>query len=345
MIFQTIIFFLFIKISNPFKPPDRELFCNNLECIEPYLHPYCFEIGSNKTSYNLGKLTYVFPMNSKRKKVILHTHNYWRNVLAGNECPIKNLKKEIFPNATKMRELVWDDELAWLAEQEVMQCAYDLQRLCYETPKYKSIGIHRTFLGYPLKKSRRKVIGDKIEHLKFDLQTYIKHLFLVYYNCQVHKIGDDMGDQFFKGTLPEELRQEILTLNYPGYYLFPCSYFYQIINDRATKIGCAISQCLTEDNDYKFIVCCLNSNSVTISEVYTAGETGSECNEMSKKYCNLCKAKGGSEETDCISLEEYVPLRTGGCLLSGNSPNYVSFHIFFMTNVLVFSLYKMIAWF
>uniref|UniRef100_A0A0A1WK81 Venom allergen 5 n=1 Tax=Zeugodacus cucurbitae TaxID=28588 RepID=A0A0A1WK81_ZEUCU len=60
-----------------------------------------------------GELLGLLPLTGSIKRLYVDRHNEYRNKLAGGDQEFEGGGK--FPKATRMREMIWDDELAYLA--------------------------------------------------------------------------------------------------------------------------------------------------------------------------------------------------------------------------------------
>ncbi|XP_037886751.1 uncharacterized protein LOC119635816 [Glossina fuscipes] len=80
----------------------------HLECGAPEL----------STDYECQRMAPLLPITKKVKRFLLDLHNGWRDkVASGNEIGGKEGKT--FQIATRMRELIWDNELNFLASNQV----------------------------------------------------------------------------------------------------------------------------------------------------------------------------------------------------------------------------------
>lgn len=84
-------------------------------------------------------------MTNKLKAYILHLHNYYRNLLAGGtEISTKNNQK--YPIALRMRRLIWDDQLSYVAHFHAAQVKFGHDR-CRNTLKHPNSGQNLGFTG------------------------------------------------------------------------------------------------------------------------------------------------------------------------------------------------------
>lgn len=94
------------------RPETLEKICRpgkmHLECGAPEKSP----------KYECQKVAPLLPMTRKVKRFLLDLHNGWRDKVAGGE-ETGGKSDQSFPIATRMRELIWDNELNYLASNQV----------------------------------------------------------------------------------------------------------------------------------------------------------------------------------------------------------------------------------
>ncbi|XP_065077170.1 antigen 5 like allergen Cul n 1-like [Ochlerotatus camptorhynchus] len=93
----------------------------------------------------------LIPMSTKRKNLLLMIHNRLRNKVAKG-------KLSNFKPASNMSLMIWDDELAYLAELNVMQCEMKHDE-CRSTARFKYAGqnLARSWTSGPLKKHNENI--------------------------------------------------------------------------------------------------------------------------------------------------------------------------------------------
>lgn len=78
------------------------------------------------------------PLTRKIKTAFINWHNYYRNRTAGGWT--KNIERNIyFPKAVRMRELIWDSELSYLAHVRT-KLVNKGEVKCLATQRFKKVG-------------------------------------------------------------------------------------------------------------------------------------------------------------------------------------------------------------
>uniref|UniRef100_A0A1A9WR69 SCP domain-containing protein n=1 Tax=Glossina brevipalpis TaxID=37001 RepID=A0A1A9WR69_9MUSC len=156
-----------------------------------------------------GELSYSYPMTEKLKNHILHLHNVYRNDIASGTTVAGSLESK-FPIALRMRELIWDDELAYLAHVQALRCNDQLIDICRAT---------RRFL-YPGETKASKMTNTEITAIDFITEV------LKSYQSQKSEITDPRI-QMHLHSVSNDVAKDFLTM----------------IMDRISRVGCAISVC------------------------------------------------------------------------------------------------------
>uniref|UniRef100_A0A1A9UYN6 Uncharacterized protein n=1 Tax=Glossina austeni TaxID=7395 RepID=A0A1A9UYN6_GLOAU len=101
------------------KPETLQKICRpgkmHLECGAP----------EKKPKYECQKVAPLLPMTKKVKRFLLDLHNAWRDKVAGGE-ETGGKSDTSFPIATRMRELIWDNELNYLASNQGFKGKQDI---------------------------------------------------------------------------------------------------------------------------------------------------------------------------------------------------------------------------
>lgn len=105
-----------------------------------------------------GEVLGLMPLTRKIKRLYIERHNKHRNTLAGGEQEFKGGGK--FPKATRMREVVWDDELAYIAGIHAKRCNMQHDK-CHSTPRFQGSGQNLHIMGSSVKP---KQITFLVEH-------------------------------------------------------------------------------------------------------------------------------------------------------------------------------------
>uniref|UniRef100_A0A1Q3FSA1 Venom allergen-1 n=2 Tax=Culex tarsalis TaxID=7177 RepID=A0A1Q3FSA1_CULTA len=159
-------------------------------------HVACGHDGSFAEDCPTGRT--LFKLDSQIRAFIIHLHNEARNRLANGSL-------EGFEPALRMTSVVWNDELAKLAELNVKSCKFKHDE-CRNTEEYRQAGQNLAFGYYPL--------DDNI----FDV---LEKLTTLWFN-EFKDADQAVMDEFE---------------NPPNATI---GHFTQMMSDRTTEIGCAL---------------------------------------------------------------------------------------------------------
>nr|AAV90676.1 putative salivary secreted antigen-5 protein AG5-2 [Aedes albopictus] len=192
----------------------------------------------------------LIPMSTKRKNLILMMHNRLRNFVASG-----SLSK--FEPASNMSLMVWDDELAYLAELNVKQCKMKHDE-CRSTVKFKDAGQNLAYswksgsLNKHNQNIRQSILGWFMEHKDAKMDHIRK------YGRATKTIG----------------------------------HFTAMVRDVSSHIGCAISTYDQTRKGFKgksFLLACNYANTNFINKpIYTDGKPCSQCPRCHNIYKALC---------------------------------------------------------
>uniref|UniRef100_A0A1B0AB27 SCP domain-containing protein n=1 Tax=Glossina pallidipes TaxID=7398 RepID=A0A1B0AB27_GLOPL len=121
----------------------------------------------------MGEHYFNYPMTEKLKNYILRIHNECRHRIAGGDEVILKSKKK-FPIAARMRELIWDDELAYVAHTLTERCNIESNNVCRATPRFP----------FPGETKASKMTNTEIKAMDFI------HEVLNGFESQSHEIAD-----------------------------------------------------------------------------------------------------------------------------------------------------------
>ncbi|XP_054083696.1 antigen 5 like allergen Cul n 1-like [Zeugodacus cucurbitae] len=208
----------------------------------------------------------LLPLTGSIKRLYLDRHNEYRNKLAGGDQEFEGGGK--FPKATRMREMIWDDELAYLAGIHAKRC--HLKRAdCHATARFPSSGQNH-FVKYFYEKPK-KVIDKLLQSLDSWWQE-----------SQYIEDGNAMVDEFPIGV-----------------NLTAAAQFSTIAYEHAAFVGCGLSICQnrSEKPYCVHVTCYYSATNVNGTFTYKKGNSSaSECDHYesvpSHKYANLCKNSG-----------------------------------------------------
>ncbi|XP_036329430.1 allergen Tab y 5.0101-like [Rhagoletis pomonella] len=123
--------YLSIRFTNPYQTRDIETynyFCGDDDWCSKGKHLMCDTSAIN----GQGKFDRHMPLTFKVRRLFLEYHNQLRDKTAGTK------------KATRMRNLIWDNELAHLARTHTALCP-DKPSECHRTARFEKVGIN-TFL-------------------------------------------------------------------------------------------------------------------------------------------------------------------------------------------------------
>ncbi|CAO1398850.1 unnamed protein product [Diamesa serratosioi] len=218
---------------------------SNLCSGNSWEHIACGHSGLFASSCPLDR--HLVKLTKDHKDTILHTHNYLRNKIAGG-------KQRGYCSASRMATLTWDDELAYLATLNVLQCKMKHDN-CRNTNQYKYAGQNLAWRG---------------QSWAFeDVSSVMINSMLVWYN-------------------EYELTDQSVINQCCGYNIHDIGHFTQMVYDRATKIGCAFAR---YSNQYRtgLFACNYSSGNIKGYKVYKCGRSASGCSKGNNpNYPALC---------------------------------------------------------
>lgn len=165
-----------------------------------------------------------FDINCPSDALILKLNTKEKNLFVNSHNSLRNKiawgKHKGFPTASKMLTLKWDDELASLASLNVMKCKMEHDS-CRSTAKFKQAGQNLAHFGrYPRHDSLDADIKKSVD--KWFNEIKVAKLDDVKKCCKRNKI---------------------------------VGHFTQIIQDRASRIGCAVARYTQSGMKYTTIAC------------------------------------------------------------------------------------------
>ncbi|XP_050070674.1 antigen 5 like allergen Cul n 1-like [Anopheles maculipalpis] len=252
---------------------DGSDYCDQSLCKPNHAH-----IGCNATA-QFGELcpsqtVELVAMEQPLKELILKLHNGLRSELASG-------KMEGFAEAERMAVLVWDDELAKLAEYNARTCQY-LHDECRNTEQYRNAGQN---IG------RKSRTGN----VTIDLERAITDLTNKWWQEYVETNQTVMDDYRAVGEGVD------------------VEHFAQMASDRITKVGCGATRYYNDarKRSYVYYVCNYSNSNEHGQPVYRKGTQCGKCvaTESSAKcstsYPGLCEGIG-----DAIDKELYPATTT-----------------------------------
>ncbi|XP_001663083.2 venom allergen 5-like [Aedes aegypti] len=195
----------------------------------------------------------IIPMSTKRKNLILMMHNRLRNLVASG-----NLSK--FEPASNMSLMIWDNELAYLAELNVKQCQME-HDACRSTAQFKYAGQN---LAFSWTSGSLKKHNENIRHNI--MKWFMEH----------------------KDAKMDHIRKFGRTKK-------PIGHFTAMVRDASSHIGCAMSSYTKTRKGYKgkeFLMACnYATTNILNKSIYVDGKPCSACPKVGRchtVYTALC---------------------------------------------------------
>ncbi|XP_054083707.1 tabinhibitin 4-like isoform X1 [Zeugodacus cucurbitae] len=242
----------------------------------------------------------LLPLTGSIKRRYVDRHNEHRNRIAGGEVKFKGGKK--FPKATRMREVIWDDELAYIAGIHAKRCNKQPDD-CHSTERFPGSGqnLYKNETGKPT---------TGTDMIVYAIDSWWAQSELV-------DDGNAMVDEFPKGIGEPDRSDTTSSISFDVFIDYgnetavqgelpksPDAWkkignFSAIANERAAFVGCGLAVCHNStSNAYCIHVTCNYSRTNVIGTfMYKKGNSSaSECDYYesvpSSKYPHLCKNTG-----------------------------------------------------
>ncbi|XP_011206485.1 antigen 5 like allergen Cul n 1 isoform X1 [Bactrocera dorsalis] len=214
-----------------------------------------------------GELLGLLPLTDKIKRMYVDRHNEYRNKLAGGEQAFKGGEK--FPKATRMREIIWDGELAYIAGHHAKRCNMK-HDACRATERFPGSGQNLHIMGTSVKpKTVANVVVQAVD------DWWSEYLLVTDGNKMVEEFPQGVADWHAIG------------------------HFSAIANERAAFVGCGLALCQNcSFGSYCIEVTCnYSKTNVAGTFMYKKGNSSaSECDHyesvQSSKYPHLCENTG-----------------------------------------------------
>ncbi|GAB0101029.1 hypothetical protein DMENIID0001_171500 [Sergentomyia squamirostris] len=216
----------------------QQQFCDGREHIA--CEPNTFKIAGDDVR-NIQQV----PMTADMKKMLVDRHNmYRRRVALGEESKLAC--------ASKMRQMTWDDNLAYTADAHAKHARYDHDS-CHG------------FTDFP--QSGQNLAGYFVTHPYANLTETAQNLVDVLYTGEMIALRDDA---------PSCIEKFSGSLECPRY-----GHFTIIVKDSNRALGCAV---YTFDKKYNgdwwyaiLLTCNYGDNNIMDAPIYAKGEPCSEC--------------------------------------------------------------------
>ncbi|XP_011195069.1 antigen 5 like allergen Cul n 1 [Zeugodacus cucurbitae] len=213
-----------------------------------------------------GELLGLLPLTRKIKRLYVDRHNELRNKIAGGEQNFKGDGK--FPKATRMREVIWDDELAYIAGIHAKRCNME-HDACHATERFPVSG-QNLYMW-------RGGVKPKIKS-----NELVKSIDIWWSEYKFVEDGNALVDEFCNGADFHKV-----------------GHFTAIANERAAFVGCGLALCQNCTNRAYCIevTCNYSLTNLVGSPMYKTGvSSATECDYYesvpSTNYPNLCENNG-----------------------------------------------------
>ncbi|KAL7737772.1 hypothetical protein ACLKA6_006162 [Drosophila palustris] len=228
---------------------------------------------------NKAKYLSTIPDTLKLRESVISYFNKHRNAVAGGF--LTTLHNTTFPPACRMRELVWDEELAYTARLHAATVSFkhsacrSVQRFPYAG---ECIGIVKSY------NKRRRTLSDILDNtigLMFD--RYME--------------ADDPESLITNFRIPDDMHMGQFTM---------------IVNDRISRVGCGFvvaTDCSQNEGEgfCYMMTCHYDFINMGNSYTYLTGEPASNCSDFntfpSRSFTNLCHNTGEIFPVPCTSYD------------------------------------------
>ncbi|XP_032590719.1 antigen 5 like allergen Cul n 1 [Drosophila grimshawi] len=229
----------------------------------------------------LAKYVATIPDTLTLRTLILDYHNDFRHMLAGGGLTTNS--NETFPAASRMRELIWDEELAHMARIHASTVSFK-HTMCRSVVRFPNAG---EALGLVFASSTRRTIKELL-----DLT-----LVPMFEEYRVAEDPDNLVNEF------DSSKHHVV------------AHFTLLVNDRVSRVGCAFvvaSGCEQEAREGYcfFLTCHYDFVNMEKSFVYKTGDPASQCciwraPSKSKKFRHLCGNSGAIFPMDHGELDQH----------------------------------------
>uniref|UniRef100_A0A1I8NR79 SCP domain-containing protein n=1 Tax=Stomoxys calcitrans TaxID=35570 RepID=A0A1I8NR79_STOCA len=245
-------------------------------CPSPLIHTVCdpTKAFDNKVSMISNEFLGHVPMTKNIKGIFLHIHNDYRNRVAGGE-EIRNGTTVVkFPKASRMRELIWDNELMYVAHVHTAQTRMG-HDICRNTQRFHYAGQNLGWKGTPYNVPILEMLNSSLFDMYMEKDLVPDPIAMAAnYNAEIKKAR--------------------------------VGHFTAMVNDRTSRLGCAISiglNCKGPPNDKiypwcYYLACNYDGTNLLYSYIYKTDpkQSASQCSDWrvgkSSKYENLCANSG-----------------------------------------------------
>ncbi|XP_065365457.1 antigen 5 like allergen Cul n 1-like [Calliphora vicina] len=192
----------------------------------------------------------IIQITTALRTQIVNKHNELRNKIA------QGFDK--FPTAERMAAMVWNNELAKLAEYNVKQCKMSHDQ-CRNTKDFPYAGQN---IATSTWRGMQKTVTQVID-------THIKNWFNEYKDCPV-----DIIKSYSKPKSGKAI-----------------GHFTAMVQDKSTHVGCAILRHNKNGSIQQIMTCNYAHTNINAAAVYRQGPTASKCTSGThKKFTSLCSS-------------------------------------------------------
>ncbi|XP_037957406.1 antigen 5 like allergen Cul n 1-like [Teleopsis dalmanni] len=202
-----------------------------------------------------GKFVSNPPLTRLIRDQLLFCHNTARNKIASGLVG--------FPAASRMRDLIWDDELAYIATIHTRQCMIQHDR-CHNTQRFKYSGQNLAYCASSNRMTISEVITQGCDSW-FDENALVtdKENFNVKYTPDMHEFG----------------------------------HFSVMVNEKVSRLGCNVAYCTDDKFPYQYYLTCnYDYTNMIDHKIYESDEIGNRCNEYEAElgliFSHLCRNNG-----------------------------------------------------
>ncbi|SPP73246.1 venom allergen 3-like [Drosophila guanche] len=199
--------------------------------------------------------------------IILHLLNTYRDKVASGD--LKTRKNKAYPGAKRMRQLIWDLELGYMARSHAATVSFKHSE-CRATQRFPMAGEALGVVGATTdRRSMNEILKLSLDRMFYEhLNVEDPESLVSYFDASIHM---DAG------------------------------HFCVIISDRVSRVGCGIAVATDCGHDEPtghchFLTCHFDFTNIHGSYVYLEGTPASDCQiwgtEPSKQYYHLCGNDG-----------------------------------------------------
>ncbi|XP_037932306.1 uncharacterized protein LOC119667094 [Teleopsis dalmanni] len=222
-------------------------YCSSTLCGSGRTHVACGNTGAFAST--CASDANIISMTTTLQNALLDKHNTLRNTVAAG-----NLSG--YTAAKRMATIVWDAELAMLAELNVKQCAMKHDQ-CRNTDKFKLAGQNLAYSGWS--GTTKEVQAVSVSHVQMWFDEY-KDCSMTYINNYSNPTNGKV-----------------------------IGHFTQVVQEKATSMGCAILRQTKNGFTEQYTACNYAYTNVINRPVYTSGTAASACTSgKDATYKSLC---------------------------------------------------------